>query len=84
MVIDIIKRSTILMKEYLGTGTLNYNQRNIEILLEINNNYNQYLCNLPVKFNSPEMRQEFNNMLIDFKKKLFIFKIIEEYLNRYS
>ena len=78
------KRSAILSNEYFRTGTLNYNQRNIDILLEINNNNNKYLGNLPVNYTSPEMRQDFNNMLIDFKQKLFLFKVIQEYFSRSS
>ena len=84
MAIDFIKRSAILSNEYFRTGTLNYNQRNIDILLEINNNNNKYLGNLPVNYTSPEMRQDFNNMLIDFKQKLFLFKVIQEYFSRSS
>nr|WVH38048.1 hypothetical protein [Ganoderma leucocontextum] len=82
MAIDVIKRSSILSNEYIVTGTLNYNQKNIGLLLEFNYKNNQIIGILPAKYTSPEMRHEFHNMLIDFKQKLIIIKVIQEYLSR--
>ena len=42
MVIDVIKRNSILSNEYMGTGTLNCTLKNIELLLEFNYKDNQF------------------------------------------
>ena len=82
MAIDVIKRSHILSNEYMLTGTLNCNLKNIDLLLEFNYSNNKFMGYIPDKYTSPEIRREFNNMLMEFKKKIIIFKVIKEYLSR--
>ena len=84
MAIDVIKRNPLLWNEYMLTGTLNCNLKNIDLLIRFNNSNNNFFGYTPDRFTSPEMRHEFNNKLIGFKQKIVLIKIIQEYLSRFS
>ena len=82
MAMDIIKSNPILWNEYILTGTLNLNLKNIDILILLNNRNNNFFGYTPDRFTSPEMRAEFYKILNGFKQKIVLINIIQDYLKR--
>nr|YP_009493226.1 hypothetical protein [Ganoderma calidophilum]AWJ64021.1 hypothetical protein [Ganoderma calidophilum] len=82
MAMDIIKSNPILWNEYIVTGTLNCNLKNIDILIKLNYSNNNFFGYTPDRFTSPEMRAEFNKILNGFKQKIVLINLIQDYLIR--